>query len=58
MLKNENDISSEKNLSKFFKTFSEFFENDFIDKLVYYEFSKEYVLLPLLVKAKIYDENN
>ncbi len=58
MLKNENDISSEKNLSNFFKTFSEFFENDFIDKLVYYEFSKEYVLLPLLVKAKIYDENN
>ena len=58
MLKHENNVSSEKNLSKFFKTFSEFFENDFIDKLVYYEFSKEYVLLPLLVKAKLYDENN
>ena len=58
MLKNTNSISNVERLSLFIQSFSNFFENDFIDKLVYKEFAKEYVLLPLLVKAKIYDENN
>ena len=58
MSKNTNDALKADSLSLFIQKFSNFFENDFIDKLVYKEFSKEYVLLPLLVKAKIYDENN
>jgi hypothetical protein len=58
MLKNTNNVSNVERLSLFIQKFSNFFENDFIDKLVYKEFAKEYVLLPLLVKAKIYDENN
>lgn len=58
MLKYTNNVSNVERLSLFIQNFSNFFENDFVDKLVYREFAKEYVLLPLLVKAKIYDDNN
>ena len=42
------------NLVKFFKKFNNFFDNEKIDAIVHQEFSKEYALLPLLVKAQLY----
>ena len=46
------------NLVKFFKKFNNFFDNEKIDEIVHQEFGREYALLPLLVKAQLYYDNN
>ncbi len=46
------------NLISFFKGFNKFFENEKIDEIIRQEFRREYALLPLLVKAHIYYEEN
>ena len=51
---NPNDEKVLNNLVKFFKEFNQLFDNESIDKIVNQEFTREYALLPLLVKAKIY----
>lgn len=60
-LKNSNPIQNQKsldNLVDFFKGFNNFFENDMVDKIIKQEFRREYALLPLLVKAQLYYEEN
>jgi len=55
--KNTNPISQEKVLNRlvsFFKKFNKVFDNEKIDEIVYQEFPRQYALLPLLVKAQIY----
>ena len=61
MKKNSNPIENQKsldNLVDFFQGFNKFFDNDMVDKIVRQEFRKEYALLPLLVKAQLYYDNN
>jgi len=60
-VENTNPIENQKsleNLVDFFKGFNKFFENDMVDKIVKQEFNREYALLPLLVKAQLYYDNN
>ena len=56
-----NPINKEKsfdNMVSFFKRFNKLFDNDAVDSIVNQEFRKEYALLPLLVKAQIYYNEN
>ena len=56
-MKNTNPISQDKllnNFVKFFNGFNKFFANDKVDEIVNQEFPQEYELLPLLVKARMY----
>ena len=55
--KHSNPIEEEKLLNSFvtfFHNFDKFFENEKVDEIVNKEFSQEYALLPLLVKARMY----
>ena len=52
-----NPIEQEKllnNFCRFFEKFNEFFENVRVDDIVNQEFTRQYELLPLLVKARMY----
>ena len=56
-MKNINPIEKDKmlqNFVSFFKDFNKFFSNDKVDIIVNQEFSQKYELLPLLVKARMY----
>ena len=56
-MKNTNPIDNDKMLNNFvtfFKGFNKFFANDKVDEIVNKEFPQEYELLPLLVKARMY----
>jgi len=55
--KHSNPIEEEKLLNKFvsfFNGFNKFFDNENVDEIVNKEFAQEYALLPLLVKARLY----
>ena len=55
--KTSNPIEEEKLLNSFvnfFYKFDKFFDNVKIDEIVNSEFNREYALLPLLVKARMY----
>ena len=55
--KHTNPIEDEKLYNKFvafFNKFNQFFENEVVDEIVNKEFAQEYALLPLLVKARMY----
>ncbi|MCR4880898.1 MAG: hypothetical protein K6A44_02985 [bacterium] len=59
--KHSNPIDEEKlfkNFVAFFNGFNKFFDNDSVDEIVKKEFSQEYSLLPLLVKARMYYDEN
>lgn len=59
--KQSNPIEEEKlmnSFAKFFSKFDKFFENAKVDEIVNREFNREYALLPLLVKAKMYYDEN
>ena len=52
-----NPIEDEKLLNSFvhfFNKFENFFDNAKVDEIVNKEFNREYALLPLLVKARMY----
>lgn len=50
----ENDEKLLKSFVKFFDKFNRFFDNEKVDIIVNQEFAQEYALLPLLVKARMY----
>ena len=55
--KHSNPIEEEKLFNKFvsfFNGFNNFFDNENVDEIVNKEFAQEYALLPLLVKARLY----
>ena len=59
--KQSNPIEEEKllnNFVNFFHKFDKFFENAKVDEIVNREFNREYALLPLLVKARMYYDEN
>ena len=59
--KHSNPFDEEKvytNLVNFFRKFDKFFENEKVDEIVNKEFAQEYELLPLLVKARMYYNEN
>ena len=59
--KQSNPIEEEKLLksfTNFFHKFDRFFENAKVDEIVNREFAQEYALLPLLVKARMYYDEN
>ena len=55
--KHSNPIEEEKlfkSFVSFFHKFDKFFDNEKVDEIVNKEFPQEYALLPLLVKARMY----
>jgi len=57
-MKNTSNAKALANLVEFFEKFNNVFENEVIDNIVNKEFTREYALLPLLVKAQLYYNEN